>query len=128
MGNPATSRHPELLLSIGDHEGYLWEVQNNGVGYRCGFVRVPRGHPWHGRGYDQIPADLNFAQPDTEDDAWWLGFGWFDAPDPSLPLREGRSPDYYDHLSRSGVIRTTEYVESECHRLAEQARRAERGL
>lgn len=133
MCNPITTEYPENLLEKGVHEGFEWEVTANGSGYRCGYVRVPPGHPWHGKDYYDIDADvhggLTFAHPDAdcgkggEDSAWWVGFDCahaFDAPDPDLPG--------YDHdMSRLllqteyGSIKTTAYVAAECRQLAEQA-------
>jgi hypothetical protein len=64
-------------------------IVRNRVGGLCGYVGVPPGHPWHGKGYDDVPADvhggLTYAdkcqgsichvpQPGEPDDVWWLGF------------------------------------------------------
>jgi len=135
MCNPVSTRHPELLLAKGVHEGFEWEVTSNRIGYRCGYVRVPPGHPWHGKHYDAVEpypdvhGGLTFAEADTdcgkgaEDNAWWLGFDCAhagDAPDPELP-------GYYSRglsLSDGDVIRTTDYVEAECRNLIEQAQAA----
>jgi hypothetical protein len=134
MCNPVTTAHPDVLLAKGIYEGYEWEVTANGIGYRCGYVRVPPGHPWHGKDYDDVrTADgewpdihggLTFAEADTdcgkggEDNAWWVGFDCAhggDAPDPELPgYHAGMGLGY-------GTIRTTAYVEAECRKLADQA-------
>lgn len=139
MCNPVTTRRPDMLLAKGIHEGFEWEVTSNGIGYRCGYVRIPPGHPWHGKFYEDIDPDvhggLTFAEADTdcgkggEDNAWWLGFDCAhagDAADPSLPGRDGRPLDHLYLLPHSAwdVIRTTEYVEAECRSLIDQARRA----
>jgi hypothetical protein len=137
MCNPVTTHHPEFLLAKGVHEGFEWEITNNGIGYRCGYVRIPPGHPWHGRDYDSVepyPAvhgGLTFAEADTdcgkggEDNAWWLGFDCAhagDAADPSLPGRDGKPlPSVVLHHFDDDVIRTTDYVEAECRSLAGQA-------
>lgn len=142
MCNPVTTNHPDALLAKGEHAGFQWEVTKNGLGYRCGYVRVPKGHPWHGRDYDDesmwdvdVHGGLTFAKPDThcgkdgEDDAWWFGFDCAhagDAPDPSLRGRAGRGmADLFSvfdgSFSYSGTVKTTEYVAVECRRLAEQA-------
>jgi len=136
MCNPVTTAHPDALLAKGIHEGYEWEVTSNRIGFRCGYVRVPRGHPWHGKGCDDartadgdwpdVHGGLTFAAADTdcgkggEDSAWWLGFDCAhggDAPDPDLA-------GYDTHLAvmqKYGTIKTTEYVAAECRKLAEQA-------
>lgn len=132
MCNPITTHNPDKLLDKGVHEGFEWEVTANGHGYRCGYVRVPAGHPWHGKHYNDIDADvhggLTFAEPDEhcgkggEDDAWWLGFDCahpFDAPDPELP---GYDAHVASMLAQDyGSIKSTVYVAAECRQLAEQA-------
>lgn len=100
MCNPVTTDKPADLLSKGEHVGFEWEVAAGRAGYRCGYVRVPAGHPWHGLDGEATGAvvdvanGLDYAEPDTQcgkggpDDAWWLGFEYrhlFDAPDPDLP-------------------------------------------
>jgi hypothetical protein len=104
MCNPVTVARPDSLIIKGVHRGYEWEVTSNRMGYRCGYVRVPPGHPWHGKGYDDIGAEvhggLTFAEPDADcgvrcpgvphsghastdwtcpiedgaDNDWWVGF------------------------------------------------------
>lgn len=122
---------PECLLATGEHAGYQWVVVHNTMGYRCGYIRVPLGHPWHGKDYNDIEAEvhggLTFGEPDEPcgkqgDDAYWFGFDCahcFDAPDPSLP--GGRAllrtiPD--------SIVRDQQYVEAECRDLCQQAARA----
>ena len=130
MCNPITTLNPDLLLDKGVYEGYEWEVTANRMGYRCGYVRVPAGHPWHGLDYDaiepypEVHGGLTFSQADTdcgkggEDNAWWLGFDCAhvgDAPDPELP-------GYRYRLPLDGeTVKPTGYVASECRKLAEQA-------
>lgn len=130
MCNPVTTEFPDRLLAKGIHLGYEWEVTSNRLGYRCGYVRIPAGHPWHGLDYDDVGAEvhggLTFAEPDTdcgkggEDNAWWLGFDcahYCDAPDPDLPGYDPR----VDWNALGSTIKTTAYVAAECRRLAEQA-------
>ena len=109
---------PENVLSKGEHSDFEWMTVHNGIGYRCGYVRVPVNHPWHGKHYDDLSVDihggLTFAEPDKPcdgnrpDNAWWLGFDcahYDDASDPSLPC---------DHQMPSfgGSIKTQTYVET----------------
>lgn len=133
MCNPITTASPDVLLDKGVHEGFEWEVTRNRIGYRCGYVRIPAGHPWHGKDYGDIDpypevhGGLTFAEPDTdcgkggEDNAWWLGFDcahYGDDPDPSLP-------GYRDYLRYpTGTIKNTSYVAAQCRLLSEQAAEA----
>lgn len=126
--------NPELVLAEGTHHGFEWTVTNNGMGFRCGYIRVPKGHPWHGQHYDNVKADchggLTFADPDEPcakggpDDAWWLGFDCAhlnDAPDPALTDERTDMPR---RKWPGGTIRTQEYVEQQCRSLCEQAGQA----
>lgn len=132
MCNPVTTKRPDLLLAKGVEGGYEWEVTANNIGYRCGYVRIPPGHPWHGKDYDSVEpypdvhGGLTFAEADTdcgkggEDNAWWLGFDCAhagDAPDPELPGYYERGSFVLGH----DVVRSTEYVEAECRNLIAQA-------
>jgi len=130
MCNPVSTLHPELLIAKGTHLGYEWEITSNRMGYRCGYVRVPPGHPWYGLHYDavepypEVHGGLTFSETDYNcgkggaDDAWWLGFDCAhcgDAPDPALP-------GYLERMEVPGcVVRTTGYVQAECEGLAAQA-------
>jgi hypothetical protein len=129
---------PDNVLAKGEHMGYEWQVIHNGNGYRCGYVRVPAGHPWHGMSEDEIDCkvhggltfsanDLPCAQADKPEDGYWLGFDCchcWDLPDPALPAT--RVVSFYDRDPRS-AIRTQEYVEAECRSLCEQAAKASVG-
>jgi hypothetical protein len=131
---------PDDVLGRGKHAGYEWIVTNNGLGFRCGYVRLPMGHPWHGQKTDdlddvQVHGGITFADPDVdcgkgEDSAWWIGFDCFhcgaDLPDPSLRCKD---PMIYNMFSlfTGAEIRTQEYVESECRSLCEQAAKAAHG-
>jgi hypothetical protein len=73
---------PEHVLAAGTHAGFEWVVMQN----RCGYVKVPVGHPWHGHSYwawcwdmVDVHGGITFSSPDTPcgkggDDGWWLGF------------------------------------------------------
>jgi len=121
---------PDRVLSHGEHAGFQWVVVHNTLGYRCGYVRIPVGHPWHGQDYNDIPAEvhggLTFAEMDLPcdkpgpDDAYWIGFDCAhcdDLPDPNLPSRLAFSlfGGIGDH------IWTQSEVEDECRHLCEQA-------
>lgn len=136
MCNPISTAHPEFLITKGLHDGFEYEVTANGTGYRCGYVRIPPGHPWHGKDYGSVEpcpdvhGGLTFAEADTdcgkggEDNAWWLGFDcahYGDAPDPSLP---GGAYAMTTRFYAGDTIKGTEYVVAECVRLAEQAKAA----
>lgn len=123
---------PNDVLSRGEHRGFEWVVTHNGMGYRCGYVKIPRGHPWYGKGDDEIDAavhgGITFAEPDVDcgggpDDGWWVGFdcahAW-DRPDPTLPTRKPAIPI----CPPDAEVRGQEYAEAECRSLCDQAARA----
>jgi hypothetical protein len=113
------------LLETGVHCGYSYYIVHNGMGFRCGYVSVPPGHPWHGKDYNSIDATIHGGLTyDGNDDViienWIVGFDCAhsgDAQDPSL------KPDY-QLPSFAGQIRTQEYVRAECLSLCEQAEAA----
>jgi hypothetical protein len=130
---------PTDVLAIGEHLGFEWIVTNNGSGYRCGYVRVPKGHPWHGKTWSELAdvechGGVTFAEPDKPckggpDDAHWVGFdcchSW-DLPDPELKSWRGRDP-FELPLTMNRLadceVRSQEYVERHCRSLCEQAQR-----
>lgn len=122
MPCPTQAYNPNGTLSQGNTEGFDWLVVHNTMGFRCGYIRIPFDHPWHGKDWEDIDCEVHggitFSCPDTEDDSWWIGFDCAhasDAADPTLPQSE-QLPGF-----RTGTIRTTEYVENECQSLCQQA-------
>lgn len=108
------------------------------LGHWCGYVAVPPGHPWHGKGYDDVDArahgGLTYAEkcsggvchvpkPGEPDDVWWLGFdcahlGDFSPVGNSQPYAFGSPEEYRD----------AEWVRREVERLAAQAGAARASL
>jgi hypothetical protein len=102
-------------------------------GALCGYVAVPPGHPWHGKSYDDIEADvhggLTYAAacrgdichvpaPGEPDDVWWLGFDHAHAWD-RMPGTEARNPNLgaFD----GSVYRDMTFVTAGVEALADQA-------
>lgn len=139
MCNPVAVNHPELVLETGEHAGHQYQIVGNEMGYRCGYVRVGPDHPWHGKHYDDVSAEvhggLTFSAADTPcdkggaDNGYWLGFdcahAW-DLPDPALPGYEQWPSEVRAMHSQDtqSSVKTQEYVRAECHRLCEQASEA----
>ena len=136
------AEHPRYLLAEGEHAGYRWIVAHNGVGCRCGYVRIPPGHPWHGRPPADVQArahgSVNWWRLSPAGN-WWLGFDFahaWDLPDPELPLDEPEMAAvnaeiraiYARHpVIGEATVRSQAYVEDECRRLCEQAAEAAKG-
>ena len=118
------------VLNFGWHLGFMWIVMHNGMGYRCGYVRVPAGHPWHSMHQNDIHYQMHIHGGLTyanhlvcgigDGVSWWLGFdcahAW-DAPDPALPCELTSYRVYGEMINRGRIIRTQAYVEQECRNL-----------
>lgn len=123
-------------------------IVRNGLGGKgalCGYVGVPDGHPWHGKGYDdckradgeyvEVHGGLTFASGCSEngkichsiekdgkiasDHVWWLGFDCAHAGD-YIPGMDCNSR-YRSLDDGYSVYRNIVYVENECRSLAKQA-------
>ncbi len=118
---------------------YPCVLHRNLFGAWCGYVAVPPGHPWHGKDYDDVYAEvhggLTYADecdkcvchvpaPGEPDDVWWLGFdcGHFNDLMPGHEAEMNRLiPDRQPWNENFAVYRTAEYVKEECENLALQA-------
>jgi hypothetical protein len=113
-------------LAEGEYKGYQYWVRGNQIAYRCGYITLPKNHPWLFVGdYDEIPVHVHggITYANGND----IGFDCAhagDAPDPDLYTCE---PGAMQSLSRlGGTIRTTEYVVNECKSMIDQAIAANR--
>ncbi len=122
-------KYPNNVLAKGNHLGFEYMVIHNDLGFRCGYVKVEKDHPWFGKDYDNIEASvhggLTFAEYDVPcdkngpDDGFWIGFDCAhsgDAQDLTLP--------HTFVMPGNGTVKSQEYVENECKRLCEQAKEA----
>jgi hypothetical protein len=76
--------HPFKVEREWEHAGLKCAVvQAREVQHRCAYVRVPPGHPLHGRPYDEaanleVHGGITFSEeePCVEEDGkgWWFGF------------------------------------------------------
>lgn len=114
----------------------------NHMGAWCGYVGVPRTHPYYRTPFDHVPVSvhggLTFSNtcdedapeghgichiplPGRSDDVWWLGFdcGHFTDVQPALAAMFGRFTSLADTRFEPRY-RTLEYVQRECADLAKQ--------
>lgn len=102
----------------------------NAMGSWCGYVGVPVGHPWHGKGKDGVDVGgvhggLTFADVchpserpgygichEAAEEVWWFGFDCEHYMDASPGLMS------------NGAYRTLAYVQHECAELARQLKEA----
>lgn len=117
--------------------GFPCLIRRTDMGILCGYVAVPPGHPWHGKGYDDVPAEVHggltyseacagdvchVPKPGTPDNVWWLGFdhGHYDD---LMPATAARIPS----MRQMSTYKTVDYVKDGCESLARQAAEAARG-
>jgi hypothetical protein len=122
----------------------LLAVRHDELGHWCAYVGVPPAHPWHGKGYDEVDANvhggLTYAakcsdhvchvpEPGETDDVWWLGFDYAHAGDLSpgsnidMRMMLGIYNAFSGESSGDGSehYKTLEHVRREAERLADQA-------
>ena len=90
------------------------------AGHRCGYVKVPKDHPYYGLDYDDMHIDVHGGVTYAEHykDGFWIGFDCAhlgDAPDPLF-----KKTAYKSHFEELGVVRTLEYCMEECESIAKQ--------
>ena len=121
-------------------------VRHPRSGHWCGYVGVAEGHPWYGKGYDDVDATahggLTFADklqpshdesrgichvpaPGEPDHVWWLGFDCHHCGDRSPQDEAYAKTRGYPFTAYSGeTYKPLTYVETECALLAGQAAKA----
>jgi len=145
------------------HQGFDFMCTASDSGYRCGYVRIPEGHPLFGLGYtDPAPGiswedlkgemfgkrgflsvlvanerespslrlvfdvhgSLTFSDRFRGDGppGWWIGFDCAHAGDDNDVhiMSESFRKIYEKFGTHGGIVRTTEYVETECRSLVDQ--------
>lgn len=129
-----------------EHVGHPCILHRGPSGAWCGYVAVPPGHPWHGRGFDwQNGVDANVhggityaakcagsichvAKLGEPDDVWWIGFDCNHHLDMDFQnIIEHGSGSRIDAPEFGWIAhyRTVEYVRRQTEKLAEQARAAQ---
>ena len=116
---------PEVTFYVlGDLPCSIWK--HDSLGHLCGYVGVPKSHPWYGLGYDDIDAEihggLTFSQHETDreepyphdtgQDIWWVGFDCAHAGD-MIPRYVSEFP--------GETCRDENYVRQEIESLVHQA-------
>lgn len=130
-----------------EYKGFPCVVLFMPMGYRCGYVGIPKNNKYYKKKYDDIQVDCHggltysegklFGQEDK--DVWWIGFDCghfidgFDSEtfyshyDEDLKTMEPISRNaYMDSLGKmfdicsEYPVRTQEYVENECRKIVDQ--------
>lgn len=112
-------------------------------GHFCGYVGIPKDHPWNGSEFDEYSIDVHggitgggpcqlpftgqhemnrrcHASEHGADDITWLGF---DCHHSLIDLEPGEKPRAW-HRGKPPVYRDVAYVKQQCEQLAQQARAA----
>lgn len=126
------------VIERGRVSGLDYLIVGLSIGHRCGYVRLPEGHPWHDVSSEDEALDgvrvhggVTFYGELDEAEGIWLGFDCAhsdDARDPSLyddEYRAIQAKHPWPTFGRKQTIRTTDYVRAECKHLAEQIAEAE---
>ena len=118
---------------------YECKVIFRDLGHRCGYIKIPKDHPFYDKGYDycdrfvQCHGGLTYANKylcdEDCEDGEWLGFDCAHCDD-RLDIEASKnyfpgahSNRWYEMLERlndCGIVRTKEFCEEELKRLALQ--------
>lgn len=144
MGLSMMADCPEDVLATGNHLGFDWVVMRGAArAFRCGYIRVPAGHPWHERDREDIDVrvhgSITWQETDDSGEGSWLGFdcghAW-DLPDLDLLVADNPQDAFLRGVyvvlygkERAEEMKaifpmwlwTQEMVEAECRSLCEQA-------
>jgi hypothetical protein len=140
--------HDEPDHVVFEHAGYPCILHRNLLGAWCGYVGVPEGHPWFGKGYDDVDANvhggLTYAEPcqgdvchEAPEPRHWLGFDCGHSQDrsPGLeatiakirsqpPQEKAWLAERMERLGMTVTYKDLAYVRAETESLAEQAAQA----
>lgn len=113
----------------------------------CGYVGVPRSHPWYGKSFDDLDVEVHggltfvgpcvghichdaTTEPVANVDVYWLGFDCghsFDfMPGLQKEIRDGMAKifDIPERMLPEETYKNMDYVTEECRKLAAQAKYA----
>ena len=124
------------------HKGFKCLVIFHRMGHRCGYVAVNKNHPLYGLGYDEdsvielnVHGGFTYAENHIpclgECDYWWFGFdcahyGDVNDWDRAIELFPEDTESYLSNkqldelFGKFGTVKSLEYVEAECKKLADQ--------
>lgn len=142
-GAGAWENEPDKMQWTNRTTGLECLIVRNRVGALCGYVGVPDTHPYHGKGYDDIEAQvhggLTFAkacqegppeetichvpEPGKPDNLWWFGFDCAHCGDffPQSNHFAATMPNWPVSVrDRDEIYRTVDYVSRQCRSLAKQ--------
>lgn len=114
--------------------------RNSSLFFWCGYVGLPKTHPWFGKNYDDVEVEVHggltygkecdghichVTQPGEPDDLYWVGFDCWHCDDLAPGMLEADRamkrihPELFSRLLH-GIYRLEEYVVEETTQLAKQ--------
>lgn len=129
-------REPDRIEWRTAHGGRPCLILRNEMGALCGYVAVEEGHPWFGKPWHAIDAEVHggityaascaghichVPREGESDDVWWVGFDCAHWPDLMPAMRNSIT---WPYLADVGVYRDVRYVRDEVEGLACQAAEA----
>lgn len=127
-----------------EYKGFPCVILFMPMGYRCGYVGLPKDNKYYGKGYDEILVDCHcgltysnsglYYQSDA--DTWWIGFDcghccdgydvatakelYADNEDALKQIAIMGATGYYAVCNEENPIRTLEYCEEQCKGIVDQ--------
>jgi len=127
--------HLELKKRVPDSP--LLKYMPIGLGHLCGYIKMPKRHPWYDKPYDDIHAESEqLTYSSMEKDGYWIGFDFAHSGDlvPSMNVLDqvysNLSPDLKQIQERvekykekhPDTYKTIGYAMKSCENLVDEAR------
>ena len=121
-----------------EYKGFPCVVLFQSLGFRTGYVGLPKGHKYYGKEYDSIPVDChcgltysdNSLHQQTDTDIWWIGFDCGHCCDGfdlekldeyfGNRIENQIMRDYHKMINEEHEFRTLEYVKENCKAIVDQ--------
>ena len=121
-----------------EYKGFPCVVLFMPMGFRNGYVGLPKGHKYYGKEFDFIPVDChcgltysnNCLYHETDTDLWWIGFDCGHCCDGfdlekldeyfENSIKNQIMRDYHKMINEEHEFRTLEYVKKNCIGIVDQ--------
>ena len=119
-----------------EHKGFPCVVVFQPMGFRCGYVGIPKGHKVYKKHYNDLDIDCHCGLTYSEDrlvmqedkDVWWIGFDCAhicDSPDIEK-IKQYYGEDTANRIREINFylldkpVRDLEYVKDNCKKIVDQ--------
>lgn len=125
-----------------EYKGFPCVILFQSMGFRCGYVGLPKDNQYYGKEYDGIPVNchcgLTYSSStlfhQEEKNTWWIGFDCghacdgFDidklkeyyADDDEVTRMINYMHSYHTMMNEDYDYRTLDYVKEECKKIVDQ--------